>query len=212
LGGLILCFDAQAANLGVIGPVYPILEEDFLKVIQQKLMLMQQQGLIEKYQGDLQQRAKTYIARPKPVGGITTATENRTFYVDPSVQLSDDIRDTNGHILYSRGTLINPLQNMNFHKKLIFINGDDKKQVNWAQEIDKNFLHQDKLILINGDVQKTASLWKRNVYFDQAGRLCQRLGIHHVPALVTQQGLKLRINEIALLKEKRHADVSATFH
>jgi conjugal transfer pilus assembly protein TraW len=34
------------------------------------------------------------------------------------------------------------------------------------------------------------------VYFDQSGLLTKKLGIHHVPALVTQEGMRLRIEEI----------------
>jgi len=212
LGGLILCFSAQAANLGVMGPVYPISEEDFLEVIQKKLMMMQQQSLIEKYQTDLQQRAKTYIARPKPVAGIMTATKNRTFYVDPSVQLAETIYDVNHHILYLKGTKINPLQTITLHQELLFIDGDDVKQLTWAKGIDTQLLQHTKLILVKGDIQKSIHFWQRNVFFDQGGRLTQRLGIQHVPAQVRQQGLKLRIDEIALLKEKSYAHVSATIH
>ena len=34
------------------------------------------------------------------------------------------------------------------------------------------------------------------VYYDQRGLLVQRLGIHQVPALVTQEGRMLRIDEL----------------
>lgn len=36
------------------------------------------------------------------------------------------------------------------------------------------------------------------VYFDQTGKLTKKLGIKHVPAVVTQEGLKLKVSEIAL--------------
>lgn len=202
----------MAANLGNFGQIYPIFEEDFLNVIQKKLMQLQQNGEMASLQANLLQRAKATVVRPKPVVGITPVQQSRSFYVDPSMTLSEDIVDHNGHILYFRGTKINPLQTMNLNRKLLFIDSDDKKQIEWANEMDKKFLHQDKLILIKGDVQKTTAFWKRNVYFDQAGRLCQRLGIHHVPALVTQDGLKLRIDEIALDKERGYADISVVHH
>ena len=38
--------------------------------------------------------------------------------------------------------------------------------------------------------------WKRPVYFDQHGQLVERLGIRHLPALVSQDGKRLRIDEI----------------
>lgn len=212
LAVLILCSSSLAANLENLGQIYPIFEEDFLNVIQKKLMQMQQQGEMASLQTIFLQKAKAMVARPTPVVGITPALQSHTFYVDPSITLAEDIVDHNGHILYFHGTKINPLQTMNLNKKLLFIDGDDKKQIDWAKLIDKKFLHQDKLILIKGDVQTTTSLWKRNVYFDQAGRLCQRLGIRHVPTIVTQEGLKLRIDEIALDKEREYADISVVRH
>jgi conjugal transfer pilus assembly protein TraW len=36
------------------------------------------------------------------------------------------------------------------------------------------------------------------VYFDQQGSLIRRFGIRQVPALVSQEGLRLRIDEVAL--------------
>ncbi|MBK8324891.1 MAG: hypothetical protein IPL06_20020 [Betaproteobacteria bacterium] len=38
--------------------------------------------------------------------------------------------------------------------------------------------------------------WKRPVFFDQGGALVARLGIRHVPALVSQDGLRLRVDEV----------------
>ena len=38
--------------------------------------------------------------------------------------------------------------------------------------------------------------WKRPVFFDQQGTLTDKLGIRHVPALVSQEGKRLRIDEI----------------
>ena len=38
--------------------------------------------------------------------------------------------------------------------------------------------------------------WRRPVYYDQQGVLTTRLGIRQVPALVTQDGRRLRIDEL----------------
>ena len=38
--------------------------------------------------------------------------------------------------------------------------------------------------------------WGVPVYYDQQGRLTQRLGIAQVPALVSQEGRRLRIDEL----------------
>ena len=40
--------------------------------------------------------------------------------------------------------------------------------------------------------------WRQPVYYDQLGLLTRRLGITKVPALVSQEGLRLRIDELAI--------------
>jgi conjugal transfer pilus assembly protein TraW len=40
--------------------------------------------------------------------------------------------------------------------------------------------------------------WKRPVYFDQQAALVTKLGIGQVPAIVSQEGKLLRIDELAL--------------
>jgi conjugal transfer pilus assembly protein TraW len=39
--------------------------------------------------------------------------------------------------------------------------------------------------------------WRLPVYFDQQGALTRKLGITQVPALVSQEGLQLRVDELA---------------
>jgi conjugal transfer pilus assembly protein TraW len=38
--------------------------------------------------------------------------------------------------------------------------------------------------------------WKQTVYYDQGGSLVRRLGIRQVPAIVSQDGKRLRIDEV----------------
>ncbi len=40
--------------------------------------------------------------------------------------------------------------------------------------------------------------WRIPVYFDQHGRLIKKLGIAQVPALVTQEGMRLRIDVLVM--------------
>ena len=40
--------------------------------------------------------------------------------------------------------------------------------------------------------------WRTPIYYDQQGLLTRRLGIRQVPALVSQEGRLLRIDEISV--------------
>jgi len=51
-------------------------------------------------------------------------------------------------------------------------------------------------ILTGGSYLDLMRRWKRPVYYDQQGQLVEKFGIRHVPALVSQEGKRLRIDEI----------------
>ena len=53
-----------------------------------------------------------------------------------------------------------------------------------------------KLILTGGSYLDLMRRWKQTVYYDQQGLLTTRLGIRQVPARVTQDGKRLRIDEL----------------
>ena len=40
--------------------------------------------------------------------------------------------------------------------------------------------------------------WQRPVYYDQHGLLTAKFGIRQVPALVSQEGMRLRIDELEI--------------
>ena len=55
-----------------------------------------------------------------------------------------------------------------------------------------------KPILVGGSYLDLMQSWRLPVYYDQQGLLTRRLGITQVPALVSQDGLRLRIDELAV--------------
>ena len=55
-----------------------------------------------------------------------------------------------------------------------------------------------KPILVGGSYLDLMKAWRVRVYFDQHGALTRQLGIAQVPAIVSQEGLRLRIDEVVL--------------
>ena len=53
-----------------------------------------------------------------------------------------------------------------------------------------------KVILTGGSYLDLMRRWKQPVFFDQQGSLAEKLGIRHVPALVSQEDRRLRIDEL----------------
>ncbi|MBL8676046.1 MAG: type-F conjugative transfer system protein TraW [Alphaproteobacteria bacterium] len=185
---------ALAADLDTHGVVYPIDEQDPIILIQSKLKSIEERGELERHHQELQQKAKAAIERPKPVGGIAKARASRVFYYDPTYIVAEDIKDHRGQAFYKKGTKVNPLETVTLSQGLLFFDGDDEDQVAFVREKLKE--RSLKLILIKGAPLVLSEQLKVPVYFDQAGLLTKKLNIKHVPVLVTQKDLLLRIEEI----------------
>jgi conjugal transfer pilus assembly protein TraW len=55
-----------------------------------------------------------------------------------------------------------------------------------------------KPILVGGEPLKLMREWKREVFYDQGGALTRRFTIIQSPAVVSQEGKKLRVDEFRL--------------
>ncbi len=184
----------HASDHGTHGIIYSIDEQDPIQLIQQKLKLLQENGEFKHHNMVLQKKTKSSIERPKPVEEIGKAPITRVFYYDPTYVVETDLMDHKGHIFYKRGSRINPLETVSLSSSLLFFDGDDLEQKSLALQKSKETPL--KLILIKGAPLALSEEWKIPVYFDQGGVLTKKLGVKHVPALVTQEDKQLRIEEI----------------
>jgi len=193
---LLLSVTAHAQDLGVIGPVYPIAEPCLLEVILAKLRVADANGVMARLQRDTQASVKRSIEQPAPVERITKTTKARSFYYDPSIVVPYAITDAEGKVIVAPGTTVNPLDTVSLSKRLLFIDARDAAQIGRARGILDEHGGKVKVILTGGSYLELMRHWKRPVFYDQQGQLTDQLGIRHVPALVTQEGRRLRIDEI----------------
>jgi conjugal transfer pilus assembly protein TraW len=187
---------AHADGLGVVGPAYDIAEPDLLEVIQSRLIQMEKNGELAKKQGEYRDRVIGAVEKPKPVPGIKATTVKRTFYYDPTMVLDHDIRGEDGSILFARGLKVNPLDHVSLRDELIFFDGRDRRQVSFAKQTMRKLKGAAKPIMVAGEPLNLMRDWKRRVFYDQGGALVRRLGIRQVPAVVTQDGKRLRVDEV----------------
>ncbi len=180
----------------VIGKTYPIREKDLLVVIEEKLQQKQQSGELEQLQKDSQDKTEAYIQRPPSVAAIPRTTENAVRYFDPSITVPYAMRDAKGAILHPAGTRVNPLDYVDLHSSLLFFDSDDPVQLNWVRGFINMPDVKVKLVLVLGSPGESMEKLKRRVAFDQGGHLVHKLGIRQVPAMVTQEGKRLRIDEL----------------
>lgn len=199
---LLISNNAYAKDLGVRGQTYKIVEEDPVVQIERKLAAMEKSGELEEHKKILQERTKEKLSRPTRVKGISKATEDRVFYHDPTFTLKEDIKDHEGNIIHKAGAIINPLDTVPMRIGLLFIDGDDKEQINYAISQDKKSLGTFNITLINGSPIELEKEYNIPIYFDQMGILTQKFGITKVPSIVFQEGNKIRIQEIKLEGKK----------
>lgn len=193
---LLASHTALARDLGVIGPIYPIAEPSLIEVIQAKLREMQANGGLERLQRESQNRIRRQVEQPAPVVGITKATRARSFYFDPSIEVPYPILDSEGRVIVAPGTRVNPLDTVSLSRPLLFLDARDNSQLERAQNLLREHKGQVKLILTGGSYLELMRRWKLSVFYDQQGHLTTQLGIRHVPALVSQDGKRLRIDEL----------------
>jgi len=183
-----------AKDFGVQGHLYPVLEPSLLEEITGKLKALEKTGDLTKHQETLKAKAKASLARPKPVPGMTKTKTPQSWLHDPSIRLTRDLMDQEGRIFYKKGSVLNPLVHASCSRPLLFIDGDDQTQVMWAA-----FYRQpNKIILVKGSPFVLMESLERPVFFDQGGKLTKTLRLAHVPALVVQEGLRLRISQLVL--------------
>ena len=103
-----------------------------------------------------------------------------------------DIKDQAGNIVITAGTSVNPLEKISWGEELIFIDGDDQQQINWAKS------KIGKLVLIKGSPVELTQKLNKPVFFDQGGVLTTRFKIKAVPATIEQDGKLLKISEVKI--------------
>ena len=77
----------RASDHGIVGQTFPIVEPDLLATIEAKLQRLQANGDIDRMNAAFARRAEARVRRPKPVAGITPATEARTWAYDPTITI-----------------------------------------------------------------------------------------------------------------------------
>lgn len=187
---------AAAQDLGVIGPVYPIGEPSLLEVILAKLREAEASGALSKLQREAQSNAKRMVEQPPALATVTKTTRPRSFYYDPSVVVPYPVTDADGNVIAPPGAQLNPLDTVSLSKHLLFFDARDAEQLARARQLLDRYHGKVKLILTGGSHLDLSRKWKQPIYYDQQGTLTDKLRIRQVPALVSQEGRRLRIDEI----------------
>ena len=148
LTACLIAVPAQARDYGQQGALFPITEPDLLEQIQRKLMALQASGATAKLNEDLKRRTIAKVNRPTPVSGLGVASAMRSWAFDPTISVAEEISDDKGRVIMAAGTRVNPLDTVPLRQTLVFLDGDDPAQLDWATK--KFQASSAKLILVGG--------------------------------------------------------------
>lgn len=179
---------AAGKDLGVHGRLYEIKEEDMLSFIKRRAGGIDMRALRENMTRNLE-RAHEKLSVVSL--GVPPAEEERTRYVDPSVNAPNPVYDLEGKIVSPAGT-VNPLEHVPLSKPILFFREDQAERLLGVISEKKPVL-----MLTDGDVRAASSLAGRMVYRANPFIL-ERLRIEKTPSLVTQDGLRLKVREVVL--------------
>lgn len=171
---------------GVYGELFEIEEKDLLEHVTSRLKKLEENGELKGIQDGIQKRIMKNIEEPRDIDGIIKTKEARIFEFDPTIEVTENLKDQKGRIFAKKGDKYNALNYITYSKTLLFIDGNDEEQIEWAKL--KLLKHKNvKIILVKGKPLKLQERLKRPIYFDQYGIITKRMGIKQAPARVWQE-------------------------
>lgn len=176
---------ASALDLGQTGHVYPIAEEDVRQRIARDLT-PEKVGRIWQELRDSGANALRNLQAYQ----LGVSSSDETYFVDLSVILGDDIwapkMDDEGNVewvqLAAKGQRVSPFERVRPPQRMLFINGKDLDQVEFARQLIGTHPFDILPVLTQGDPKALSDDFGYPVYYLN-DYLMRRFKLRHVPAL-----------------------------
>jgi len=162
----------------ITGMTYPVKEQDIKTALKKN---------IDKVIRTARENAK------KPLKYVVSynlekADKDRTFYLDPSYTIQEDIISPDGKIVAKKGTVINPADYVPLGKYII-IDGRDEKQIQFALKEKPK-----KIIIASGDPIELTRKYKTPFYF-ATDEVINGFAIKRTPSVIQQEGRYILVTE-----------------
>lgn len=182
-----------AENLGHIGATYPITETDARKYLQAEAG--RQVGSARAAQDVMRKSALGFLDNLPPLQGVGRVERNQTRYMDLVHVFARDISDAKGRVVAKAGTRIDLLRHSRLDGFLMLLDGRDQRQVLMLQRMWRAG-YEVNPILVAGSYAKLSKSFNRPFYYDYGGVIATRFGVARVPAVIGQDGNRIRIEEM----------------
>ena len=187
--------EASITVVGRAGAIYPIAEQDALNELMQKVKRVDWKRQFS----EIEQSVQAF--RPPDLARLPRAKHDRTFMVDPTYILPFDIPDGKGGILYPKGFTFNPLDYVSLPDILVFIDGADKRQLEWFQKSPYAKSPNVMVLLTSGNYPEVERKLQRPVFYAPE-KITKRFRIEAVPSVLYQRGKLLEVKEFEIKKKK----------
>ena len=187
---ILLLFCAQAFSaqirLETVGKTYPVTEESLINAFKKRASAIDILAL----------RDAQASYQPANLQALPRARSDRAFTVEPSHSLDEDIRDSQGNLLYPQGFSFNPLHYARLRGSIVVIDASDPEQLAWFKSsYGQN--QQDILLLSGGLAGHLTEELGRPVYY-LSQDMAARLRLEAVPAVITADKDSLSVRELRL--------------
>ena len=210
--GALLCLallfsgHAYSEDLGSTNKGSARLDQDARETMKNIIRQKEKTGEVAQFWNNYRDKSIDAIKNPAPLG-VGSNYSPRTQLADMRFVVPQDYKDQNGRVVVPKGTVVEPLKINPMKEGLIFIDGRDPSQVNYA--IAEGRKYPLKIVLTAGSpydlrVKYKGQDWRGSpnipFYFDQKKMIINQLArlyginINSVPAKLTQQGTQMRID------------------
>ncbi len=177
-----------------LGPTYPIDEPDLAHVLQARAAAL-----------DLEHRARSSVERfwrklRLPELPAAVRTETRT--VDPAMITANDLADADGAVILPAGSRLSPHEHLPLTTRLVVFDARIPAQVSWASAQPK--ADRPVAFLVAGfDASEGWDGWDRlrrriaGPTYLLTPELVQRLRLRATPSIITGDGERIRVSELA---------------
>jgi conjugal transfer pilus assembly protein TraW len=150
----------EIIELGYAGKVFHIEEKDLVEEIKDRFN--------QKNWDNKKDEAIARFWEHTKLHGLPNATEDATWFIDPTVRVTKDIRNAQGELIAQAGEVKNPLKQFPMQMTYFIINPNELKQIAWLQK---------KLSTIKGQFQLMITHIDRNRGWEHFKELRQTLAV-----------------------------------
>jgi conjugal transfer pilus assembly protein TraW len=151
---------------------------------------------------ELVKKLKNYAPEDlKAVKDLPPAQKERTFLVDMTYTLEQDIADDKGNVVYSKGYTFNPLEYVTYPNTIVILNGKSPDQIAWFKKSAYSKDLRTKLVITDGSYADVSKALKRPVFYATSA-IIDVFQIKAVPSVAQQKGMFMEVRELAVAEKK----------